>query len=118
MDLRRSPAAHLSRSSPEREPWRWVPRRTELVAASTAIWQPPSVMPSRPRLKPAGMLPASICLMTSRSEEHTSELQSLMRTSYAVFCLKNKILDILTTIYITANHSHANHDKSHEHSTT
>src|SRR3546814_1806509 len=26
-----------------------------------------------------------------RSEEHTSELQSLMRISYAVFCLKNKI---------------------------
>src|SRR3546814_4303953 len=25
-----------------------------------------------------------------RSEEHTSELQSLMRTSYAVFCMKNK----------------------------
>src|SRR3546814_3255665 len=27
---------------------------------------------------------------TMRSEEHTSELQSLMRTSYAVFCLKKK----------------------------
>src|SRR3546814_1840917 len=27
---------------------------------------------------------------TIRSEEHTSELQSLMRISYAVFCLKNK----------------------------
>src|SRR3546814_6803268 len=27
---------------------------------------------------------------TQRSEEHTSELQSLMRISYAVFCLKNK----------------------------
>src|SRR3546814_14938224 len=27
---------------------------------------------------------------TGRSEEHTSELQSLMRTSYAVFCLKKK----------------------------
>src|SRR3546814_6367325 len=27
---------------------------------------------------------------TSRSEEHTSELQSLMRSSYAVFCLKKK----------------------------
>src|SRR3546814_3876940 len=26
----------------------------------------------------------------ARSEEHTSELQSLMRISYAVFCLKNK----------------------------
>src|SRR3546814_6583805 len=29
-------------------------------------------------------------LRRKRSEEHTSELQSLMRTSYAVFCLKNK----------------------------
>src|SRR3546814_7986970 len=27
---------------------------------------------------------------TDRSEEHASELQSLMRSSYAVFCLKNK----------------------------
>src|SRR3546814_1367612 len=31
------------------------------------------------------------CTSTARSEEHTSELQSLMRISYAVFCLKNKI---------------------------
>src|SRR3546814_2836641 len=29
-------------------------------------------------------------LITGRSEEHTSELQSLMRISYAVFCLKKK----------------------------
>src|SRR3546814_10530464 len=29
-------------------------------------------------------------LATRRSEEHTSELQSLMRISYAVFCLKKK----------------------------
>src|SRR3546814_10211905 len=29
-------------------------------------------------------------LRVSRSEEHTSELQSLMRISYAVFCLKKK----------------------------
>src|SRR3546814_3926648 len=29
---------------------------------------------------------------TERSEEHTSELQSLMRISYAVFCLKKKII--------------------------
>src|SRR3546814_5525067 len=28
--------------------------------------------------------------VTNRSEEHTSELQSLMRISYAVFCLKKK----------------------------
>src|SRR3546814_7293406 len=29
-------------------------------------------------------------IAANRSEEHTSELQSLMRTSYAVFCLKKK----------------------------
>src|SRR3546814_10226341 len=33
---------------------------------------------------------ASFSLATARSEEHTSELQSLMRISYAVFCLKKK----------------------------
>src|SRR3546814_1077765 len=32
-----------------------------------------------------------------RSEEHTSELQSLMRISYAVFCLKKKITQQQTT---------------------
>src|SRR3546814_7417635 len=31
-----------------------------------------------------------IAVTMSRSEEHTSELQSLMRNSYAVFCLKKK----------------------------
>src|SRR3546814_1071580 len=30
--------------------------------------------------------------LSNRSEEHTSELQSLMRTSYAVFCLKKKTI--------------------------
>src|SRR3546814_8305567 len=37
------------------------------------------------------MLPDTIDQSDSRSEEHTYELQSLMRTSYAVFCLKKKI---------------------------
>src|SRR3546814_6996390 len=31
-----------------------------------------------------------LAVVTGRSEEHTSELQSLMRISYAVFCLKKK----------------------------
>src|SRR3546814_2054497 len=38
----------------------------------------------------------------SRSEEHTSELQSLMRISYAVFCLKKK-----KTTYNTSQSQHA-----------
>src|SRR3546814_10320601 len=32
-----------------------------------------------------------VALVSLRSEEHTSELKSLMRISYAVFCLKKKI---------------------------
>src|SRR3546814_5293515 len=39
----------------------------------------------------------AICLASgSRSEEHTSELQSLMRISYAVFCLKKKTKQLTT----------------------
>src|SRR3546814_688886 len=37
-----------------------------------------------------GNVPLAAMLWSTRSEEHTSELQSLMRISYAVFCLKNK----------------------------
>src|SRR3546814_4493182 len=40
----------------------------------------------RNSMKPA----LSLILARTRSEEHTSELQSLMRISYAVFCLKKK----------------------------
>src|SRR3546814_9572022 len=36
------------------------------------------------------LIPSSSVGNNKRSEEHTSELQSLMRISYAVFCLKNK----------------------------
>src|SRR3546814_4379043 len=39
---------------------------------------------------------ASGTTSTARSEEHTSELQSLMRISYAVFCLKKKTKKQLT----------------------
>src|SRR3546814_2419062 len=41
-------------------------------------------------LKHVGQLPKA-AMGHNRSEEHTSELQSIMRISYAVFCLKKKI---------------------------
>src|SRR3546814_2009317 len=43
-------------------------------------------------LRGSSVTPEKRCQKSSpcRSEEHTSELQSLMRSSYAVFCLKNK----------------------------
>src|SRR3546814_4264387 len=40
-----------------------------------------------------------------RSEEHTSELQSLMRISYAVFCLKKKKKNTQQDQYSTHNHN-------------
>src|SRR3546814_9178087 len=43
------------------------------------------------------------CRMMSRSEEHTSELQSLMRISYAVFCLKKKQITHKHRITIAAS---------------
>src|SRR3546814_10904588 len=43
----------------------------------------------------------------ARSEEHTSELQSLMRISYAVFCLKKKKSNISYTQYLIP------HDNTH-----
>src|SRR3546814_7314022 len=41
-------------------------------------------------ISPAGPVARHAVLHRPRSEEHTSELQSLMRISYAVFCLKKK----------------------------
>src|SRR3546814_10181577 len=51
-------------------------------------------------------LKALASTLDERSEEHTSELQSLMRISYAVFCLKKKTL---TTSHITLNENITRH---------
>src|SRR3546814_4452720 len=86
--------------------------RASAVSASARVERSSSRTPSRasirsivrltadgvsPRQRPAAeKLPsATVAAKTSsdrarRSEEHTSELQSLMRISYAVFCLKKK----------------------------
>src|SRR3546814_9749531 len=47
----------------------------------------PAAAPALPQLAPRSLGRSRIIF---RSEEHTSELQSLMRISYAVFCLKKK----------------------------
>src|SRR3546814_7934186 len=61
---------------------RWF-RRGRLMQARDLSCQPasPCALGRDQQLKPTHM---------HRSEEHTSELQSLMRISYAVFCLKKK----------------------------
>src|SRR3546814_1774506 len=57
------------------------------AAPSRGIKEPRRVAAHR-RRKPLEPRMTEIVLHDIRSEEHTSELQSLMRISYAVFCLK------------------------------
>src|SRR3546814_3117000 len=52
-------------------------------------WLQPPALRGPPTSDPTAFPRCSIS-MVARSEEHTSELQSLMRISYAVFCLKTK----------------------------
>src|SRR3546814_10589814 len=71
-------------------------------SCTPCLLQPPVVQPNNPvhlcrqPLVMSGdqrrriMLAHQAQKLRQRSEEHTSELQSLMRISYAVFCLKNK----------------------------
>src|SRR3546814_5525181 len=73
-----------------------------LALAGTAANSPPDVPirlnqigllpdgPKRALLPDAATAPLDWTLTDAGSEEHTSELQSLMRISYAVFCLKKK----------------------------
>src|SRR3546814_5550816 len=77
------------------------------VAAANGIGLPLTSQGLRetlPRVTPPLTLPYgdSVAYFT-RSEEHTSELQSLMRISYAVFCLKKKKDDLKDTIRATYN---------------
>src|SRR3546814_10739371 len=68
--------------------------------AGRAIGGPKLIPSISPNKTWAGLIGGMICaalvgwliarIDATRSEEHTSELQSLMRISYAVFCLKQK----------------------------
>src|SRR3546814_9814879 len=80
----------------------WTPDRPHSAFPEAATRAPPNfnsswlrISPARPRqirkTTPISVICGSeLILNVRRSEEHTSELQSLMRISYAVFCLKKK----------------------------
>src|SRR3546814_1841396 len=67
-----------------------TPARADIPATPTNQQLPvQGGVPSlEPMLKPVMPAIVNISVTGERSEEHTSELQSLMRISYAVFCLK------------------------------
>src|SRR3546814_7571311 len=64
----------------------------QLAGSVHCVSYAPGRVDIRPQAGADPRLPAQIAahLIRWRSEEHTSELQSLMRISYAVFCLKKK----------------------------
>src|SRR3546814_1397270 len=79
--------------------WRWLQRSPCLCwLRFPPIWALPLGLPALVFWwgllfsAPACRLQTAAVPKTKRSEEHTSELQSLMRISYAVFCLKKKKL--------------------------
>src|SRR3546814_2534294 len=72
------------------------------TSASSNAWAKCRGSPAPPDAI-SGTLHTTRAARSCRSEEHTSELQSLMRTSYAVFCLKKK------NQYIHTNHQYTKH---------
>src|SRR3546814_5321374 len=83
---------------------RAAPAIGALLTVLVCAYHPPLMKPWRNLLLAvAGFGLATLVFAMSkifRSEEHTSELQSLMRISYAVFCLKKKKKKIVTYILI------------------
>src|SRR3546814_196187 len=67
-----------------------VPGRRRIVDCKYVVLAVPLYSLRKMEFLPA-MPPQLAIPLSRRSEEHTSELQSLMRISYAVFCLKKKI---------------------------
>src|SRR3546814_4333011 len=67
--------------------------RTDTLFPYTTLFRspgPPSAVSAASASRASCAASRNIGFSTRRSEEHTSELQSLMRISYAVFCLKKK----------------------------
>src|SRR3546814_10127214 len=65
--------------------------RTDTLFPYTTLFRSqPHLTASKPPASHSSATWSSASWHWSRSEEHTSELQSLMRISYAVFCLKKK----------------------------
>src|SRR3546814_1115266 len=85
------PYTTLFRSGPARRKWRPYLSPSRCERGGLKPFQAAKIGGGSPVMTPNPLgqftLPASQC---ARSEEHTSELQSLMRISYAVFCLKKK----------------------------
>src|SRR3546814_8941786 len=70
--------------------WRRATADVKPLARREKKTQPAPKTPPSPAAPATKRSAPGAPAVPARSEEHTSELQSLMRTSYAVFCLKNK----------------------------
>src|SRR3546814_8203356 len=82
------------RARPQQAQQQPAPDRPALMSALEIHMPPTTNMASTRRPQPCASPGSGNAIMhrrRNRSEEHTSELQSLMRISYAVFCLTKKI---------------------------
>src|SRR3546814_5492132 len=97
-------------------PYTTLFRSTTFPVGSIWMKSASSIDPSSLASQPVGLpaLSENIFLTTyakrERSEEHTSELQSLMRISYAVFCLKKKNNKIYNNRVMTITSEHKIHE--------
>src|SRR3546814_9938794 len=66
-----------------------------LVVLNSGVMLPMTYLGPLQSYRPLQMAPIGLIVALPRSEEHTSELQSLMRISYAVFCLKKKTQHVI-----------------------
>src|SRR3546814_2124046 len=91
----------------------WAAKVRKVILA-LLDWHAGLLLVERPRLHrkrlTGAVVPGLERRLVIRSEEHTSELQSLMRISYAVFCLKKKN-ENKTSTNPKNIHRHANHHK-------
>src|SRR3546814_7654610 len=94
------PDHEISAPPPKLKKLRKKEEAAKAIDSPKMIWMrrrnPPAVSPNA-SVRPVTMMMITATILatgpwtdSSRSEEHTSELQSLMRISYAVFCLKKK----------------------------
>src|SRR3546814_1090784 len=90
----------------------WVVSRLNSTPPACCSWPPSAPLmtsPSPAAISRSWKKPGTKPSAARRSEEHTSELQSLMRISYAVFCLKKK------TTQNKHHEQHESHILIHQH---